>query len=113
MRYLPRWFPGAGFQDIARKMRADLVELYDVPFDYVKSQMVSKSHMQWEDFKVYCCSTLQSLDNFEPSFTSRYITENEPLSSPESDFIKAAAASLYSGQLFFTFNFKQTLTLIY
>ena len=41
LRYLPDWAPGAGFKAIARSMRRDLERLYDVPFDFVKKQIVS------------------------------------------------------------------------
>ena len=40
LKYLPRWFPGARFQLEATSMRKDLEQLYDVPFDFVKSAMV-------------------------------------------------------------------------
>lgn len=40
LKYIPQWFPGAGFQREAAQMRHDLEELYDVPYHFVKSQMV-------------------------------------------------------------------------
>lgn len=40
VRYVPEWLPGAGFKKIARGMRQDLERLYDVPFDFVKFEMV-------------------------------------------------------------------------
>lgn len=42
VRYVPEWFPGAGFKKVARTMREDLERLYDVPFDFVKSEMVCR-----------------------------------------------------------------------
>ena len=40
LKYVPSWFPGAQFQREAERMRHDLEELYDVPYDFVKEQMV-------------------------------------------------------------------------
>ncbi|KAL5476745.1 hypothetical protein ACEPAI_2931 [Sanghuangporus weigelae] len=77
LKYVPEWFPGAGFKIEARRMREDLERLYNVPFDFVKSQMASGSFIR--------------------SFTSRYLLENKNLSDDQEQFVKAAAASLYSG----------------
>ena len=41
VRHVPSWVPGAGFKVITRRMREDLERLYDVPFDFVKTKMVS------------------------------------------------------------------------
>lgn len=40
LKYLPDWAPGAEFKTVAKNMRKDLEQLYDVPFDFVKKQMV-------------------------------------------------------------------------
>jgi hypothetical protein len=37
---LPEWLPGAGFKKLAKQWRADLERLYDVPFEFVKAEMV-------------------------------------------------------------------------
>ncbi|KAL4069080.1 cytochrome P450 [Scleroderma citrinum] len=39
LKYVPEWMPGAGFQRQARKWKAVIDELIDVPYDFVKSQM--------------------------------------------------------------------------
>ena len=41
LRYLPSWFPGAGFQRTAAQWREALTKMADVPFDFVKERMVS------------------------------------------------------------------------
>lgn len=41
LKHVPSWFPGAGFQKEATRMRRDREELYDVPYDFVKSCMVN------------------------------------------------------------------------
>jgi hypothetical protein len=40
VRHIPEWFPGAGFQKTAKKMRKTLNDLAERPFAFVKSQMV-------------------------------------------------------------------------
>lgn len=45
MRYIP-WLP---FQRVAKDMRADLDRLYDVPFGFVKREMVG-------DYALYLCT---------------------------------------------------------
>lgn len=42
LRYVPEWLmSGGGFKAVARKMRRELDEMYDLPFGFVKEQMVS------------------------------------------------------------------------
>ncbi|KAF9493200.1 cytochrome P450 [Pleurotus eryngii] len=84
LKYLPTWFPWASFHRDAQEMRKDLIRLYDVPLDYVKSCMVKGS--------------------YTPSFVSSYLEASDAhlqdLGGTNMDleeFIKAAAASLYSG----------------
>ncbi|TDL24453.1 cytochrome P450 [Rickenella mellea] len=76
-QYVPEWFPGAGFKRAAREMREDLERLYDVPYEFVRKQMAS--------------------GNASPSFTSKYLNEKRDTAAFDDDFVKAAAASLYSG----------------
>ena len=40
LKYVPSWIPGAGFRREAASMRRDLEELYDVPYEFVKHEMV-------------------------------------------------------------------------
>jgi len=77
LKYLPSWFPGAGFQRIAKSMRGDLERLYDVPFNFVVNEMDKGRAI--------------------PSFTSRFLSEKGKTDEDEKEFVKAAAASLYSG----------------
>lgn len=41
LKYIPDWFPGAGFQQDARAMRRSREQLYDVPYNFVQKEMVS------------------------------------------------------------------------
>ena len=40
LKYVPSWLPGAEFKREAASMRRDLGELYDVPYEFVKHEMV-------------------------------------------------------------------------
>ncbi|KAG7446997.1 uncharacterized protein BT62DRAFT_96576 [Guyanagaster necrorhizus] len=79
LKHVPPWFPGASFQRTAKSMRRDLDELYDVPFNFVKTEMKKGI--------------------FEQSFLSQYLEEPSLTNNPLDDFgelAKAAGASLYS-----------------
>jgi len=39
LKYVPAWVPGAGFKNVAQKMRADVDKFYDGPFNLVKQRM--------------------------------------------------------------------------
>ena len=41
VKYIPSWFPGAGFKRRAKKYAAVLHDLVEIPHDYVKAQLVS------------------------------------------------------------------------
>lgn len=43
LRYIPQWFPGAGFQRKAAAWRTCLTDMTEIPFEFVKEQMVSSS----------------------------------------------------------------------
>lgn len=40
VRFVPSWFPGAGFQKTAKAWRKTLEEMVDKPHEYVKQQVV-------------------------------------------------------------------------
>ncbi|KAK0449604.1 cytochrome P450 [Desarmillaria tabescens] len=82
LKHVPSWFPGASFQRTAKLMRHDLDELYDVPFNFVKTEM--------------------GKGTFEQSFLSKYLEEHSTTTIPLDDFeelAKAAGASLYSANI--------------
>jgi hypothetical protein len=41
LRYLPTWFPGAGFHKFASKTRELMTQIKEVPFKWTQEQMVS------------------------------------------------------------------------
>ncbi|KAI0336626.1 cytochrome P450 [Cubamyces sp. BRFM 1775] len=78
LRYVPEWMmPRGGFKAVARRMRRELDEMYDLPFAFVKEQMEA--------------------GRAPPSFTSSYLEDKRNPTPADEELIKAAAASLYSG----------------
>lgn len=78
VKYLPSWFPGAGFINIAKKYEARSSAFSDVPYEFVKGQMKT--------------------GHFVPSFLSNLLERNhERPGSVEEKVIKWSAASLYAG----------------
>ncbi|THH08681.1 hypothetical protein EW146_g8915 [Bondarzewia mesenterica] len=75
LRYVPDWFPGAGFKQMARNFRRSFEQLVDVPFEFVKKQVAAGKALR--------------------SFTSAMLEEG---ASPEEQFlIKWTAISLDTG----------------
>ncbi|ETW75662.1 cytochrome P450 monooxygenase 5 [Heterobasidion irregulare TC 32-1] len=79
LRFVPLWFPGAGFKRQADVWRRRLDVLTDVPHQWVKTQMAS--------------------GNFIESFTSRLLRDSagSPVSNEDEDIVKWCAAGLYAG----------------
>lgn len=45
MRYIPKWFPGAGWKRVASSWKQTLRDMTDLPFLEVKKRMVRPSHI--------------------------------------------------------------------
>ncbi|KAG6333886.1 hypothetical protein ID866_5199 [Astraeus odoratus] len=75
LRYIPEWFPGAGFKRLAREWNATLQEMVDQPYKFVKDQMAAGIAPK--------------------SFTSDLL-QGRTLTEEEEHNIKWSAASLYS-----------------
>ncbi|KII86265.1 hypothetical protein PLICRDRAFT_164703 [Plicaturopsis crispa FD-325 SS-3] len=75
-RYVPEWFPGAGFKRLAKEFRQTLHDMVERPFAFVKEQM--------------------DTGNAVPSYTHELL-EKKGLTADEELAIKWSAASLYSG----------------
>jgi len=79
LRYLPDWFPGAGFKKTAREYRKVVEASAYVPYRFVQRQMAS--------------------GNYQPSYVSRLIEqlerENGKLSAEDEEAIIWSAAGLF------------------
>jgi len=77
LKYVPTWFPGAGFKQTAARWAETLTTMAESPHQYVKEQM--------------------ALGTAEPSFTSRLLEAKAHITPDEEHDIKWAALSLYAG----------------
>lgn len=68
MRYLPEWIPGAGFQKIARQWGAELIDVIEKPYAFVKHQMA-----QGKDDSSFLSRLLESGDDTpQEKFTNKW-----------------------------------------
>lgn len=79
MKYVPSWFPGAGFKRLAREWRANLETVADKPYDFVKRRLEA--------------------GKYQPSYLSKLFQAGgyPPVGSAEEVIAKWTAASLYTG----------------
>lgn len=79
VKYVPSWFPGAGFKRKAQAWKKNLENTADIPFDFVKRQMESEKS--------------------KPSYLSNlFKAEGYPAAGSEEETVaKWTAASLYTG----------------
>jgi hypothetical protein len=98
VRYVPAWVPGTSFHQAAKAMRAELDALYDIPYNFVKSQRVRFSFLDIHHYALYG-SCIQERGLALPSLVNNYLEDALPnLPFDKTEFIKAAAGSLYSGE---------------
>ncbi|KAF7800073.1 hypothetical protein EIP86_011316 [Pleurotus ostreatoroseus] len=76
LRFLPAWFPGAGFKNTAKAWRRTLDDMTYVPWEYLKARMANGTNL--------------------PNYSSGLL-ENERYEDDKDDIIKWSASSLYSG----------------
>ncbi|KAG6896371.1 hypothetical protein C0992_008740 [Termitomyces sp. T32_za158] len=79
LRHIPAWFPGAGFHTFAAETRVYTSQMLEVPFKYVKDQMIAGVELS--------------------SLTERLLKRNSilgPGGSPEAD-LKCIAATAFAG----------------
>ncbi|KIJ39738.1 hypothetical protein M422DRAFT_257332 [Sphaerobolus stellatus SS14] len=94
MKYIPEWVPGASFKKQARIWRKYILDMADLPFEYVKTQMANGTA--------------------QPSFTSTHLerlaaTNDAPADAEE--VIKNTAATIFSGGSDTTVNTLNTFVL--
>ncbi|RDB28846.1 O-methylsterigmatocystin oxidoreductase [Hypsizygus marmoreus] len=77
LKYVPAWFPGAGFQKTAQAWRKNAMRLRDEPYYVVKDQVARGVAV--------------------PSFTSNLIEKNPNATKEEEDIYKWASTAFYSG----------------
>ncbi|TFK43940.1 cytochrome P450 [Crucibulum laeve] len=79
LKYVPKWFPGAGFKRKAEEIAKMLRSVNQVPFDWVKTQMINGTN--------------------EESFVSMHLGPDvgKNLSADEEEIVVTSSAALYIG----------------
>lgn len=78
VRYIPTWFPGAGFKRTAEGWKKDLLSLSERPYAFVRAQVES--------------------GQYRPSYLADIFRTGVPARGSEEDEVaKWTAASLYTG----------------
>ena len=49
VKYVPEWFPGAGFQKLGKKWRVNVLRLKNAPFDFTKDAMVGIQESRYSE----------------------------------------------------------------
>lgn len=97
LRYLPTWFPGAGFKRKAAQCIIKTEEFASTPFEFAKNSVVSLhviSRRQWPHFPASCIS--QESGMFQPSFCST-LMEDQEVTRQLAEDIKWTSSSMYAG----------------
>ncbi|KAF8523697.1 hypothetical protein BU17DRAFT_85522 [Hysterangium stoloniferum] len=99
VRYLPEWFPGAGFQKKVKILRKTILEMPTIPFQLVKKELVS--FLPWlvidEDQ-----TNAQAPETAKPSLTTTLLEEayansgDQKISEDEEELIRNPAGIVYA-----------------
>ena len=54
LRFVPSWFPGAGFKNLAKAWRKTLDDMTYVPWEYLLKRIVSKRIPSKPKYNAYC-----------------------------------------------------------
>jgi hypothetical protein len=73
VKYLPQWFPGAGFQRKAKIWRKIVLDMPTAPFQFVKKQFVSVFYWFVNDWRFRIGA--QELGNAKASLTTTLLEE--------------------------------------
>ena len=74
VKYIPSWFPGAGFKRKAAEWRRGVLKGVSTPFEQAKKDMVLNNFLLWDDQNMIYFD-LQAAGMALPSFTSRILED--------------------------------------
>ena len=99
LRYLPAWFPGAGFKKAAAEMRELTLGLGDVPYEFTKNAMV-RLFFPIPNLAepLFCLLRILQANNVHlpPNFVAENMSR-EDLDDDAENNLKRAAAVIYAG----------------
>ena len=100
LKYVPRWFPGAGFQRKAARWREVNAIMVEKPFRYVEEQLVGDHHDLFESSWVHTNIFQQkgkAVPSVAASLIERLPDENDPQRPMEEKLARDVAAVSYAG----------------
>jgi hypothetical protein len=99
VRFVPSWFPGAGWKRQGEVWRKRLDTLSSVPHEWVKQQMVCDYFPLGLNLAAGNDTIHQASGSYTESFTSRHLRPNGEIivDAEHDDIIKWCAGGLYAG----------------
>jgi hypothetical protein len=101
VKYLPEWFPGAGFQKKAKIWKKIVLDMPAAPFQFVKRQFVSDLYWFINDWRFKISA--QELGNAKPSLTATLLeeayaqAEDHKIKADEEELICNLTGVVYGG----------------
>lgn len=98
VKYVPDWFPGAGFKRQAKKWRVLAMDMVEKPFEHTKRDMVRVGSLQVKE-KLTHFSSMQARGTAAPSFTSLSLQDLAAgdNNAYQEGLIKSTAGTIYTG----------------
>jgi hypothetical protein len=97
VRYLPSWFPGAGFKRSAVEWKKLIEDFVNEPYEDCKEKIVSEP--QRERARVLISRVIQKNGTATPSFTSLAFDNKENMSEQEDFDLRWTTNSMYVGSI--------------
>ena len=100
MKYIPDWFPGAGFKKVAKEFRKSVAAMPIVPFEFVKRSMVGAMFVYSEMMMIYL-SFIEADGTAKPCIASSHLAEMEEngKSPYKEELLASALGAMYAGKL--------------
>jgi hypothetical protein len=95
VKYVPDWFPGTGFKQVAKQFRKTNMEQADRPHEFVKRRMVRASLLFGVPIPTHVLKYEQAAGTNIRSFTSCMLESG--ITKKDEEVLKWAANSLYGG----------------
>ena len=93
VRYIPTWFPFAGFKRSALKWSEDYARMREIPFEYAVTNMVRVS---FQPPILACLSFKQKNSDLSTNFVSKWV--NRAQSPEELSNLKHTALIFFAGE---------------
>ena len=102
LKYVPSWFPGAGFQKKAARWREGIIAMSENPFRHVQEQLVQVQFLRAHESLLIMIMQIngKAMPSVAASFIERLPDEGDPQRSVEERIAKNVAWIVYAGTPF-------------